>query len=110
LKCDAGEGWRRSVGLIRCEMKCYKKNEERNILPIIKRRWVTWNGHILHRNCRLKHIIDGKIEGMLEVTGRRGRTCMKLLDDLKGKRVYWKLKEVALDCTLWRTNCGRGNG
>jgi hypothetical protein len=35
---------------------------------------------------------------------------MKLLDDLEGKRVYWKLKEVALDCSLWRIQCGRGYG
>jgi hypothetical protein len=35
---------------------------------------------------------------------------MKPLDDLKGKRVYWKLKDVALDGSLWRTHCGRGYG
>jgi hypothetical protein len=87
LKCGAREGWRRSVGSIMCEMKkCYKKNEERNILPIIKWRRATWNGHIFRRNCLLKHNIDGKIEGMLEVTGRRGRQCTKLLDDVKGIR------------------------
>jgi hypothetical protein len=32
-----------------------------------------------------------------------------LLDDLKEKRRYWKLKE-ALDRTLWRTRFGRGYG
>jgi hypothetical protein len=30
-----------------------------------------------------------------------GRRCKQLLDDLKEKRRYWKLKEEALDCTLW---------
>jgi len=37
---------------------------------------------------------------MLEVTGRSGGRSKKLLDGLKGKRVYWKLKEVALDCSV----------
>jgi hypothetical protein len=30
------------------------------------------------------------------VTGRRGRRLKSLLDDLKEKRGYWKLKEEAL--------------
>jgi hypothetical protein len=33
-----------------------------------------------------------------------------LLDDLKEKRIYWKLKEEALDRNLWRTRFGRGYG
>jgi hypothetical protein len=41
------------------------------------------------------------------MTGRRGRRRKKLLDDLKGKRGYWKVKEEALDRTLRRTRFGR---
>jgi hypothetical protein len=33
----------------------------------------------------------------------------QLLDDLKEKRRYWKLKEEAIDRT-WRTRFGRGYG
>ena len=44
------------------------------------------------------------------MTGRRGRIGKQLLDGLKDKRRYWKLKEEALDCTLWRTRFGRGCG
>jgi hypothetical protein len=62
-----------------------------------------WIGHILHRNCLLKHVTEGKIKGRIEVTGGRGRKHKVLLDDLKGKEGYWKLKEGALDCSLWRT-------
>jgi hypothetical protein len=29
---------------------------------------------------------------------------------LNETRGYWKLKEEALDCTVWRTRVGRGNG
>ena len=32
---------------------------------------------------------------------RRGRRRRQLLDDLKETRRYWKLKEEALDHTLW---------
>jgi hypothetical protein len=44
------------------------------------------------------------------VIGRRGRRRKQLLDDHKETRVYWKLKEEALDRTLWRTRFGRGCG
>jgi hypothetical protein len=44
-------------------------------------------------------MIEGKIKG----TGRRIRRHKQLLDDLKETRVYWKLKEEALDRTMWRT-------
>jgi hypothetical protein len=40
-------------------------------------------GHILHRNCLLKHVIQGKIEGRMEVKGRRGRNRKQLLDKFK---------------------------
>jgi hypothetical protein len=56
------------------------------------------------------NVIEGKIEGRREVTGRRGRRCKQLLDDLKEKRGYCKLKEEALDSSLWRTGCGRVYG
>jgi hypothetical protein len=42
--------------------------------------------------------------------GRQGRRHKQLLDDLKEKRKYWKLKEEALDRTLWRTRFGKGCG
>jgi len=32
-----------------------------------------WIGHILRRNCLLQRVIEGKIKGGIEVTGRRGR-------------------------------------
>jgi len=74
--------------------------EERNILHTIKRRKANWIGHILRRNCLLKHVIEGKIEDRREVTGRLGRIRMELLDDLKEKREYCKLKEETLDHTM----------
>jgi hypothetical protein len=60
--------------------------------------------------CLLKHVIEGKLEGRIEMTGRRGRRRKQLLDDLKENIRYWKLKEEALDRTLWRTLFGRGYG
>jgi hypothetical protein len=56
--------------------------------------------NFLLRNCRLKHVIVGKIEGRIEVTLRRGRRPKQLRYDLKGKKECWKLKEEALDRTL----------
>ena len=36
------------------------------------------------------------------MTGRRGRRRTQLLDDRKEARGYWKLKEEALDRTVWK--------
>jgi len=58
----------------------------------------------------LKQVIVGKIEGKIVVTGRRGRRHKQLLDDLKGKRLYWKSEGEALAHTLWSTSFGRGYG
>ena len=44
------------------------------------------------------------------MTGRRGRRGKHLLDDLKEKIRYCKLKEEAVDHTLWRIRFGRGCG
>ena len=75
-------------------------NEQRNILHEIRKRKANWIGHILRRNCLLQWVIEGKIKGGIEVTGRRGRRCRKLLDDLKDRRGYSHLKEEALDRTM----------
>jgi hypothetical protein len=88
---------------VRNEEVLHRVNEDMNILHTIKRRKANWIGHVLRRNCLLKHVIEGKLEGWTEVTGRRVRRRKQLLDYLKEKRRYWKLKEEALDRTLWRT-------
>jgi hypothetical protein len=71
---------------------------------------VNWIGHILRRNCLLQQVIEGKIKGGIEVTGRQGRRRRKLLDDLKERTGYSHLKEEALDRTMWRDRFGRGFG
>jgi len=57
----------------------------------------------------VKHVIEGKVEGRMEMTGRQ--------DDVNGywmafkeAREYCKLKEEALDRTVWKTGFGRGCG
>jgi hypothetical protein len=50
--------------------------EERNILHTAERRKANCIGHILRRNCLLKHVIEGKIKG-------RGRRRKQLPDHLK---------------------------
>ena len=83
---------------------------QRNILHEIHKRKANWIGHILRRNCLLQQVIEGKIQGEIEVTGRQGRRRRKLSDDLKERRGYFHLKEEALDRTMWRACFGRGFG
>jgi hypothetical protein len=84
--------------------------EQRNILHEIRKQKANWIGHILRRNCLLQRVIEGKIQGEVEVTGRQGRRRRKLLDDLKERRGYSHLKEESLDRTMWRARFGRGFG
>ena len=85
---------------VRNEEVLLRVESQRNILHEIRKRKANWIGHILRRNCLLQGVIEGKIKGRIEVTGRRGRKCRKLLDDLKERRGYSHLKEEALDCTM----------
>ena len=94
---------------VRYEEVLPRVEEDKNTLQTIKTK-VNWSGHILHRNCCLKHLIEGKIERRKKVTGWWETRCKQLLDDLKEKTGYWKLKEEALDRTPWRTRFGRGYG
>jgi len=61
-------------------------------------------------NCLLKHFVEGKTEGRIEVRGGRGKRCKHLLNDLKETRGYNKPKAEALDRTLRRIGFGRGCG
>jgi hypothetical protein len=41
----------------------------------IKEKKSNWIGHLLHRKCLLKHIIEGKIEGTEEEKENINRFC-----------------------------------
>jgi len=107
--------WRRMEKIswtdhVRNEEVLLRVKEQRNILHEIRKRKANWTGQILRRNCLLQRVIEGKIQGGIEVTGRQGKRRRKLLDDLKERREYSHLKEEALDRTMWRARFGRGFG
>jgi len=95
---------------VRNEEVLLRVKEQRNILHEVSKRKAYWIGHILRRNFLLQRVIEGKIKGRIEVTGRREIRRRKLLDDLKERRGYYHVKEEALDRTMWRAGCGRGFG
>jgi hypothetical protein len=95
---------------VRNKEELRRDKKERNILHTVKGNRANCVGHILRRNCLLKHVIEGKIEEKIEGTGRRGRRRKQLLDDLEEKGGSWTLKEEALDRTVWRTRFGSGYG
>jgi hypothetical protein len=68
---------------------------------------VKWIGYI---NCLLQRVIEGKMQGGIEVSRRQGRRLRKLLDDLKERRGYSHLKEKALNHTMRTARFGRGFG
>jgi len=95
---------------VRNEEVLLSVKEQKNILNEIRKRKANWIGHILRRNCLLQRVIEGNIQGGIEVTGRRGGRRRRLLGDLKEKRGYSHLKEEAVDRTMWRARFGRGFG
>ena len=80
--------------------------QSRSILHTVLSRKANWIGHTLSRKYLLKHVTEGKTEE----TGRRGRRSKQLLVDLKQMRGRWKLKDAALDRTLWSSHFGRRYG
>ena len=95
---------------VRNEEMLQRVIKERIVLRTINIGKAKWIGYVLRRNCLLQHVVKENIEGRIEVTGRRRRRCAELLDCVKETRGYWKLKEEAVDRTVWRTGFGRGCG
>jgi hypothetical protein len=70
--------WRRMEKIswtdhVRNEEVLLRVKEQMNILLEIPKRKANWFGHILRRNCLLQRVIEGEIQGGIEVTGRQGR-------------------------------------
>jgi hypothetical protein len=63
----------------------FKKPE--NISESIWRRKAKWIGHSLRRNCLLKYVIEGKVDGT-----RGRRRSLKQPPDDQEKLRYWILK------------------
>jgi hypothetical protein len=48
---------------VRSKEILHRVKEKRNIPRTIKRRKANWIGYILYRNCLIKHVIEGTVEG-----------------------------------------------
>jgi hypothetical protein len=69
--------------LLSSEEESHKLKERNIVHATIHRRKANWMGHILRRNCLLKDVTEGKLEGRAEVTRRRGRKRKQPLDNFK---------------------------
>ena len=90
---------------MRNEEVLHRAKEEGYIVHTVKRRKADWIGHIWRRNCLLKQVIEGKVEGRMEVTGRRGSRFKQLLEGLKEKRGYCIEKGSARSRCLEKLLC-----
>jgi len=70
----------------------HRIKEKRDIICTVNRRKANWIDHILCRDCLLKHVVEGKIEGRTEVMGRRGGRRKRLLYKPKEKEDIVKRK------------------
>jgi predicted metal-dependent hydrolase len=71
----------------------------------IKRRKTKWVGHILRRNCLLKHVTGGNIEGVKEEMKKTREEMKAAKDDVKKARSL-NLEDEALDRNNWKTSSG----
>jgi len=55
---------------VRNEEVLNRVKEQKNIPHEISKQKANWIGHILRRDCLLQCVIEGKIKGGIEVTGR----------------------------------------
>ena len=97
LKSLAMWCWRRTENIIwtvrvRNGEVLHRVKEERDMLHKMKRRKAICVGHILCRNWLLKHVTEGKLEGKLVVTGRRGRGLSSYWMTLKKREDTVNLK------------------
>jgi len=88
-------GW---SGLARNDGGLHRVKEGRNIPHKTKRKRANWIGYILRGRCLHRVTIEGNRRDVIQ-----GRRCKPLLDDLKERITYQKLKHEALQSTLWRT-------
>jgi hypothetical protein len=58
------------INRVRNEEVLFRVKEKTHILHEICKRKANWIGHILRINCLLQRVIEGKIKGWTEVTGR----------------------------------------
>jgi hypothetical protein len=63
----------------------HRVKEERNIIYTINGNKVKWICHNSRNTSLLKHVLEGKMEGNIEVTRRRGRRRKQLLVTLRGR-------------------------
>ena len=105
LKCVAEQWWNTSVRSIVWKMK-HCTDWRRKGTCYIKRRNANCIGNILRLKCLLRHVTEGKTGGKR----RRGRRTKQLLNDLKERSRYRKMKEKALGITVWWTHLGRVYG
>ena len=52
---------------VRNEKEFQRVMDERNVLQAVKRRKANLIGHILRRNCLIRHFIEGEIEGRIKL-------------------------------------------
>jgi len=59
----------------------------------------------MRRICLLQQVIEGKIKGAIEMTGRRGRRRRKLLDDPKERILLFEggsSRSHYMESSLWK--------
>ena len=82
----------------------YRVKEQRNILHTVNIWKAISIGNMWRRECLLQHVRERKSEWKCRSNGKQGRRRKQPPDDLNEARGCCKLKDEAIDLTVW------GNG
>ena len=75
-----------------CEEWRSVTESRRIVLHTANRRKANWIDHILRRNCLLKQVTEGKVEGMIEVAWKKDVSSYWMNLGKKEDTVNWKKK------------------
>lgn len=95
--------WRKMEGVswdekVRNEEVLKRIGEDRQILNKIKSRKMNWLGHVMRRECLLRTVVEGMVEGRRG----RGRRRYQLIDNIKVGNMYETTKRTAQRRDEWR--------
>jgi hypothetical protein len=87
--------WRRGISYVENRRGISYVENRRGISYVENKKedYLDWS----RGNCLLKRVIEGKVEGRIEVSRRRGRRRKELLGELQERKGYRRLKDGALD-------------
>jgi hypothetical protein len=104
LKFGAGDEENSRIYRVRNEVS-QRVKEDGNIVRTTKRRKANWIGHILHRKCLLKHVIEGYTDGRSDGNTRKKTSAVTIRSKVEERILETERGSTRSNCLknwLWK--------